>query len=34
VGVQSHIYTPDEGERSWLLSLGWIDEGIGWYGIN
>ena len=26
-----HFYTSDAGERSFLVSIGWNDEGIGWY---
>lgn len=26
-----HFYTADAGERSFLISIGWNDEGIGWY---
>ena len=25
-----HFYTSDQGERVYLISLGWEDEGIGW----
>ena len=24
-------FTGSEEERDWLISLGWIDQGIGWY---
>ena len=27
-----HFYTASKGERNHLISLGWNDEGIGWYG--
>lgn len=26
-----HFYLQDERGRDWLVSLGWRDEGIGWY---
>ena len=26
-----HFYTSDAGEREFLISLGWEDEGIGWH---
>ncbi|MCR5048812.1 MAG: hypothetical protein K6A37_07640 [Saccharofermentans sp.] len=29
-----HFYTADEGERGYLINLGWDDEGIGWYGVG
>ncbi len=30
----AHHYTMSESERDFLVSLGWIDEGIGWYAAN
>lgn len=30
----SHNYTTDINEHETLCSIGWHDEGIGWYGIN
>lgn len=30
----SHNYTVDVSERDYLVSLGWFDEGIGWYGLK
>lgn len=32
IGV--HHYTADEQERNALISLGWIDEGIAWFGLS
>lgn len=29
----SHNYTTSEAERDSLVSIGWKDEGIGWYGM-
>lgn len=29
-----HFYTKDLREHSYLVSIGWRDEGIGWYGPN
>lgn len=30
----AHHYTTNIGEKDSLVSIGWRDEGIGWYGIN
>lgn len=32
--VGAHHYTADEGERDWLISLGWQYEGVGWKVIE
>ena len=29
----SHHYTGSKEEMDYLVSLGWIYEGIGWYGM-
>ena len=29
--VGRYHFTSSQEERDWLISLGWIDEGIGWY---
>lgn len=29
----SHNYTTDPSEHEALIRLGWIGEGIGWYGM-
>ncbi len=29
----AHHYTRDSGEAGALIQNGWVDEGIGWYGI-
>ena len=29
----AHHYTTSATERDLLVSIGWIDEGIGWYGL-
>lgn len=29
-----HFYTEDTNEKNWLVSLGWISEGIGWIASN
>ena len=29
-----HHYTSNLGERNYLIILGWLDEGIGWYSID
>lgn len=29
-----HFYTEDTNEKNWLVSLGWISEGIGWIAPN
>ena len=30
--VGTHHFTSSIEERDWLAELGWIYEGIGWYG--
>ncbi len=30
----SHNYTTSQDEHSRLVSIGWNDEGIGWYGVS
>lgn len=30
----SHNYTTDFGEHKSLVSIGWRDEGVGWYGVG
>lgn len=30
----AHHYTMSEAEKNFLVSLGWVDEGIGWYSAN
>lgn len=30
----SHNYTTSLDEHSFLVSIGWNDEGIGWYGVD
>jgi hypothetical protein len=30
----SHNYTASPAENDWLVSLGWLAEGVGWYGID
>jgi hypothetical protein len=30
----SHNYTTNKKENDALVKIGWIEEGIGWYGIN
>ena len=30
----SHNYTKSKDENDWLVSLGWNEEGIGWYGVG
>lgn len=30
----SHNYTTSRGEHDSLVSIGWNDEGIGWYGVD
>ena len=32
--ANNHHYTTDWGEFQTLLSFGWQDEGIGWYGVG
>lgn len=34
VDVGIHHYTTDEHERDVLVSLGWHDEGIAWFGLE
>ena len=29
---QEHLYTMNSAEREMCISVGWKDEGIGWYG--
>jgi hypothetical protein len=29
--VGRYHFTSSQEERDWLISLGWIDEGLGWY---
>jgi len=29
----NHNYTKDKEEHDGLVSIGWRDEGIGWYGV-
>lgn len=29
-----HLYTTDYHEKSYLISIGWQDEGIGWYALD
>ena len=29
----SHNYTKDQNERAFLVSIGWNDENVGWYGL-
>lgn len=33
-GSGAHHYTTSEEERDYLVSLGWRDEGIAWYGVK
>lgn len=30
----THNYTTGKGEHNYLVSIGWVDEGIGWYGLT
>lgn len=30
----SHNYTTSRGEHDSLVSVGWRDEGVGWYGVD
>ncbi len=30
-GSREHFYTASAEEKNYLTSIGWIDEGIGWY---
>lgn len=32
--ANNHNYTTDKGEHDSLLSLGWKDEGLAWYGVK
>lgn len=32
--VGAHHYTTNEGEKDWLVSLGWQYEGVGWKVIE
>ena len=32
--VGAHHYTADEGEKDWLIGLGWQYEGVGWKVIE
>ena len=32
-GPAAHCFTANAGERDILVGLGYIDEGIGWYGL-
>ena len=32
--AHNHNYTADYSEHQYLLSVGWRDEGVGWYGVN
>ena len=32
--VGAHHYTADEGEKDWLVGLGWQYEGVGWKVIE
>ena len=29
-----HFYTTDRSECTHLISVGWNDEGIAWYGVK
>lgn len=29
-----HHYTMNKAEKNYLVSVGWNDEGIGWYSAN
>ena len=33
-GAGAHHYTKEKTERDYLISLGWRDEGIAWYGYT
>ena len=30
----NHNYTADRAEHDALVGLGWVDEGVAWYGID
>ena len=30
----AHNYTINPAENDFLVSVGWIDEGIGWFSMN
>jgi N-acetylmuramoyl-L-alanine amidase len=30
----SHNYTTSEAERDYLVSVGWLSEGVGWYALE
>jgi len=30
----SHNYTTNKKENDFLVTHGWIGEGIGWYGVT
>nr|MCR5449310.1 hypothetical protein [Solobacterium sp.] len=32
--ANNHHYTKNIGERDALITYGWRDEGIGWYGVE
>lgn len=32
-GAGFHHYTTNAGEKNNLVSVGWNDENIGWYGL-
>ena len=32
--LKAHHYTMDKGERDWLLSIGWNDEGTCWMSMH
>jgi|GEM_PF-2088372 len=32
--LKSHIYTMDKGERDYLISMGWNDEGVCWNSMH
>ena len=32
--LKAHHYTMDKGERDWLLSIGWNDEGVCWNSMH
>lgn len=31
--IGTHNYTTSTEERDHLVSLGWVDEGVAWYGV-